>query len=89
MTCFTGTCSGDGFMHMKLDYEELRNIAMSTRYARSRSGWKLSGIRKKPRDPEKTRMLYERVRAIAEIYPPSVKDDGSILLPYFCQDNSR
>jgi len=68
---------------MDIEYEELRRIAAAAMLDRSLAGLRPSKRRRKPRDPEKVRLLMMKSRNVADKFPPLRLEDGSLMLPYF------
>ncbi len=65
-------------------YEELKEAARKVRANLFAEGKfrTLPRVRKKPRDPDDLRMLYEKALNTAKKYPPRFEGD-TLVLPYF------
>lgn len=63
-------------------YEELKKAARKVRAELAKEGIFIIKRRLKPRDKEKTVLLYEMALNRIKKYPP-VRRDGVIILPYF------
>ena len=71
---------------MRITYDELRKIAREVRAEMIERGEIDPGkkrIRRKPRDPEKSELLYRMAIDRLEQYPPYRDDKGRIVLPWF------
>jgi len=71
---------------MRITYDELRKIACEVRAEMIERGEIDPGkkrIRRKPRDPEKSELLYRMAIDRLEQYPPYRDDKGRIVLPWF------
>jgi len=68
---------------MEIEYEKLRGIAASSMFEQSLAGLRPTKRRRKPRDPEKIQLLLMKSRNVADKFPPSRLEDGSLELPFF------
>ena len=71
---------------MRMDYGELRKIARQVRaemIERGEINLEKKRIRRKPRDPEKSDLLYRMTIDRLEQYPPYRDEKGRLVLPWF------
>ncbi|EMG36114.1 hypothetical protein PCS_03130 [Desulfocurvibacter africanus PCS] len=68
---------------MKLRYDDLARVAAEVRAEMAEQGKTPTGIRKKPRDPEKAALLKQMVLDKAAKYPWELVGERRLRLPYF------
>ena len=71
---------------MRINYDELRKIAREVRaemIERGEINLEKKRIRRKPRDPEKSDLIYRMVIDRLEQYPPYRDEKGRLILPWF------
>lgn len=74
---------------MKLRYDDLKRIAAEVRAEMAEQGKIPSGIRRKPRDPEKAELIKQMVLDRAEKYPWEILGERRLRLPFFyCKDEN-
>jgi len=67
-------------------YDDLKTAAKKVRAEMTEKGLidpSAPKVRKKPRDDEKTDLLYARAINRLKKYPPGISASNSIVLPYF------
>ena len=67
-------------------YDELKSAAKKVRAEMTEKGMidpSMPKIRKKPRDEEKTNLLYARAINRLKKYPPGISASKCIIFPYF------
>lgn len=68
---------------MKLRYDDLKRIAAEVRAEMAEQGKVPTGVRKKPRDPEKAELIKQMVLDRFEKYPWEILGERRLRLPYF------
>lgn len=71
---------------MQIDYDDLKDAATRAKiklYAKGAGPFGRRRKQRKPRDPEKARLLMETAIVNARKNVPSIGEDGRIVLPYF------
>lgn len=63
-------------------YEDLKKVAKLVKEELIKEGLIIKKIRRKPRDEQKTKLLYEIALNRLKKYPPK-KKNSFIILPYF------
>lgn len=66
-------------------YDDLKKTALEVKCRLIRDGLFKAGdkLRKKPRDPEKERILFIRTMARLKNYHPYYNEKGLLVMPYF------
>lgn len=74
---------------MKLRYDDLKRIAAKVRAEMAEQGKVPTGIRTKPRDPEKAELIKQMVLDRFEKYPWEILGERRLRLPYFFRRDEK